>query len=298
MTKNNNYNILCIDGGGIRGLIALIQIVKLEQRLGGNLLNHFNLISGTSTGGIIASLLAKGMTASELITIYTNHGSRIFDKKWYRNGIFMPKYDDTYFNNLLEFYCGNTQMKHLKCDVIIPAYNITDMRVDLFKRNNEFKDVYLRDAIRATASPQTYFKSWVINGNKYIDGGMAVNNPAEYCFAEAKDNTPPDTEINIISFGTGIVEKTPKANGGLLRWAKPTVDILLAEMSQKTDNLLHRYYKKEKGAYLRCESYVSLSTGEIDDASESNISNMFLDGQSSAQKNLIAMMEFIELIKK
>ena len=294
--KSKDYNILVIDGGGIRGLIALMQVVKLEAMLGGNLLNYFHLISGTSTGGIIASLLAKGMTAKELITLYTAHGPKIFEKKWYRMGIFRSKYNDSYFNSLLESYCGNSQMKHLKCDVIIPAYNISTMKVELFKRGNDKADVYLRDAIRATASAQTYFKPWIINGEKYIDGGMAVNNPSEYCFAEAKDKCDSGTKINIISFGTGITEKPLSGNGGMLKWAKPTVDILLAEMSQKTDALLSRYYTKEQGKYLRCESYVCESSGEIDDASADNVDKMMADGEFSAMKNYSAMVEFVKQI--
>lgn len=292
--KVNNYNVLSIDGGGIRGLIALMQVVEIERMVGGDLLRHFHLISGTSTGGIIATLLAKGMKASELIELYHEHGPKIFEKKWYRKGIFRAKYDDTYFNNLLDHYCGDTRMCMLKCDVIIPAYNISNMRVDLFKKTNSFFDLRIKDAIRATASAQTYFKPWKIGDEMYIDGGMAVNNPAEYCFAEAKDKCPVGTRVNIISIGTGIVEKPLKGKGGMLSWAKPTVDILLAEMSQKTNDLLNRYYKKEEGVYVRCESYVRDSSGLIDDASRSNIEAMLQDGRYSANYNRTQMSLFIE----
>jgi predicted acylesterase/phospholipase RssA len=297
MKKMGNYNILSIDGGGIRGLIALMQVVEIEKMCDGKLLNHFHMISGTSTGGIIATLIADGYTAKELIDIYREHGPYIFEKKWYRKGIFRAKYNDTYFNNVITKYCANRKMINLEADVIIPAYNISTMKVELFKRSNKFMDLPLRDAIRATASAQTYFEPWVINGEKYIDGGMAVNNPSEYCFAEAKDKVGGNMRINILSVGTGIVEKPLKGTGGMLKWAKPTVDILLAEMSQKTHELLNRYYKREDGTYLRCESYVKLSSGLIDDASRENIENMISDGNYSANCNRNSIKLFIENTK-
>lgn len=78
--QNRPFRILSIDGGGIRGVFPAAVLAELESRFlgGGSIANHFDMIAGTSTGGIIALALAHGMTARQALNIYLEHGERIF----------------------------------------------------------------------------------------------------------------------------------------------------------------------------------------------------------------------------
>ncbi len=299
-----NYNILSLDGGGIRGLILLEQLVVLENILGTNIRNKFDLISGTSTGGIIAVLLSLGYSASDLLSIYTIHGENIFKKHFWRFGLFMPKYDDKYFNDLIKKYVDNKELKDLSTDVIIIGYNATlndkiIFKSKLAKENNTY-NYSLFDVIRTTASAPTFFKPYKLRDNNfYVDGGLVINNPTLVSWIEALKYNEKETKINILSFSTGINIKTKLKKyilGGLLNWVKPTVDILLTQQSLIVDYVTSQLFGREPGIYMRCKSIIDKSNGKIDDTSKSNIENMILDGKNSAELNIEKMKTFCNSI--
>ncbi len=301
--KINDYNILSLDGGGIRGLILLQQLVVLEQKLGKPLCEVFNLISGTSTGGIIAVLLSLGYTAEELLNFYIVHGEKIFNKKWYRLGIFRPKYDDEYFNFIIKEYIKDLTLKDVKCDVLIVGYNVSTMDKIIFKsRKAKVDDKYnysLFDVIRSTAAAPSFFKPHKIADQLYVDGGLVINNPSLVSYIEAINYDIKYNKINLISFSTGTKEKPLSKKiikGGLIRWVSPTVDILLTEQAQTTDYFLNSIFLKEKGNYLRCNSFIDKSSGKIDDVSKKNIENMIADGQTSAEKNNHNISNFCKFV--
>lgn len=297
-----NLNILSINGGGIRGLIALQQLVKLEEICGVKLNEKFHLISGTSTGGIIAVMLAIGKSPKELLKIYTEHGDKIFEKRFLRFGIFTAKYGSTYFEKLIESYVGNMRLSDLSNDITIPAYNASKEELVLFKskkaRENSSHDFYLRDVIRATASAPSFFKAHKIDGDYYIDGGMIINNPAQITFTEARKLNkvlPEPQRINCIAFSTGTI-KDPltenKVSAGMLGWASPSVNMLLKNQDKVTHYFLTEMFQEENGLYMRCDSFVDKSDGSIDNARRENINNMLKDGETSAWRNKTMMVEF------
>jgi patatin-like phospholipase/acyl hydrolase len=306
MKKDLIYNILSLDGGGIRGLILLKQLIKLEEELGKPLYTFFDLIAGTSTGAIIGVLLSLGFSAKELLDFYTIHGEKIFNKKWYRLGIFRPKYDDDYFNDVIKRYIGERTLKDVYTDVLVVGYDITTKDKLIFKsKKAKVDDKYnysLFDVIRSTASAPTFFKPHQMNkSNNYIvDGGLVINNPSMISWIEVVNYDIKYDKVNIISFSTGTKEKpvTKKViRGGQLFWASPTVDILLSEQSQMTDYFMTALFARENGKYTRCISVIDKSSGKIDDVSKENIQNMLIDGDKSALNNLDIMRDFCKSIK-
>lgn len=289
-----SYNILSLDGGGIRGIILLQQLVELEKQLGDKICNRFDLLSGTSTGGIIVALLAKGYTAKEVLNFYLDNSNKIFKKDFLRFGLFRYKYSDKNLNNLLKKYLSDTKLSDLSTDIIIPTYNIEKRTGRLFKSTKD--DNLLSDVIRATASAQTFFTPHMIDGEYYIDGGMVVNNPSLISYSEAINIGK--TEINLISFSTGIKKKKFRRfllRTGSIFWTKPTVDILLQEQSKMTHYHMTSNSIKDKGLnYIRCESIIEKSSGKIDDVSVNNIKNMVLDGLKSAELNLDKIKNFVK----
>jgi len=295
-------NILSIDGGGIKGLIALMQLKELENKLGIKLCNHFDIITGTSTGGLIATMLSLGHSVDECIEIYTIHGEKIFDKCLFRTGLFKSKYDDSYFNKLLKELVGDLTLKDVSnCKLIVPSFNATHRDKKIFK-SYEDKDKHysLYEVMRSTAAAPTYFDMIKINGCNYIDGGMVINNPSMVAHLEALKIGY--KKINIISFSTGTSEKAismSNLNGGILGNVQNIIDVLLTEQSQTTDYTLNEIYKyhreilkKPIGLYIRCNSLIEESSGKIDDVSKKNIQNMINDGIKSANINKLLISAF------
>lgn len=297
-------NILSINGGGIRGLIALQQLVQLEKIIKVPFYKHFDYIAGTSTGGIIAVFLSVGYTPTQLLDVYTKYGDKIFEKKFLRFGLLKAKYKDDFFNEVINEFSNGRELKHCITSILIPAYNASKKEIKLFKSNqakqNPIYNESLFNVVRSTASAPSYFEPLKIKGDYFIDGGLVVNNPSMMVFIEAlKEGYD---KFNILSFSTGTIEKPLSksiASGGAINWAKESIDILLTEMDQTTDyimnqlfNLLPALLGKRIGMYIRCESYIEKSSGLIDDASKQNIFNMTLDGISSSIKNKEKMITY------
>lgn len=287
-------NVLSINGGGIRGVLPLTQLVELEKVIKVPLYKHFDIIAGTSTGGIVATFLSLGFTASELMEIYTKYGEKIFQKRWYRLGLFRSKYNDKNFNRIIEQYAKGRNLYDCKTKLIVPTYNATKKELMIFK---SWKDRFqIHDVVRSTSSAPSYFDAWKIGNNYFVDGGLVVNNPSMIAYMEAKKLG--FDKVNIISFSTGEVEKPitkKQITSGILGWGKPTVDILLTEQASTTDYFLNQIYNlqdQKKGMYVYCESYIKLSNAKIDDASKINIDAMILDGKYSASRNKNKMYEF------
>jgi len=302
---NSDYNILTLDGGGIRGIMLLHQLVDLEKQLKKPANKIFDLISGTSTGAIIAVLLALGYSSKHILHMYLDNSNKIFNRQFFRFGIFRPKYNDDHFNKLIKKYVGNKMLSDLSCDVIIPSYNATKKTKLIFKSKkakvNESYNYRLYDVIRSSASAQTLFKPHKIDDDYFIDGGVVINNPSLVSYIDVLGYEYKYNNINVLSYSTGIKEviiNNRTIVGGLLSWARPTIDILLAEQSQITD-----YHMKQLSFcdninlnYVRCESYVTKSTGKIDDVRPENIKNMIDDGILSTINNKVLVKMFIKYI--
>lgn len=298
------YNILSIDGGGIRGIIVLKQLVKLEELLGQPIYKSFDLISGTSTGGIIAILLSCGYSANDVLNFYLEHSKNIFKKRFLRFGLFKPKYDDTYFNEVIKKYVKDTKLSEVITDSITIGYNMSTKDKLIFNsklaKKNKAYDYNLTDVIRCTASAPTFFKPVYLNKNYIIDGGMVINNPSLISYDFILNRNLYDN-INILSFSTGTLEKQSKGYlfKGLLAWIKPTIQILLTEQAQMTDHHLQQLYKYYKnGTYIRCNSQIIYSDGQIDNAKCDNINNMLKDGIVSTELNLENLELFSEVLLK
>lgn len=301
MTKTNSFNILSLNGGGIKGLKSLIQLVEIEERLGGDLLSYFHLIAGTSTGGIIAAMLASGYKAKDLKSLYIEHGPKIFNKR-FLSGIRNPRYKDDYVNDLLKSKFGESIMSDLKVPVMIPAYNITTCDFVYFKKNGFTSGIFVRDAVRATMSAQVYFKPWKIREENYIDGGNGLNNPSLYAVQEAVDLNVENLPINLLVIGTGKVEKSINPKIGIFKWLVKSVDLNMTESEQLTQKRVEYAFSKKTlknlNLYTYLDSAVYYSSTDMDDASSKNIENLIKDGNLSYKQNEGKISEFLSEIRK
>jgi uncharacterized protein len=179
--------ILAIDGGGMRGVIPATVLMEMEKRTGKAAAGLFDLIAGTSTGGILALGLAKPgadgrpeYTAGDLRELYFEHGAVIFPHPGFPVTLwntvkrpFADKYSASGIEGVLQQYFGDARLREACCDLLIPSYEI-QLRQPWFFRSNRARtngayDFALRDVGRATSAAPTYFPpppSWNAPSNR------------------------------------------------------------------------------------------------------------------------------------
>jgi patatin-like phospholipase/acyl hydrolase len=241
------YRILSFDGGGIRGLVTLALLKRLESQIP-NLIKGADLLAGTSTGGIIALGLAAGKSVDEMIALYRDNGSKIFDDSWWDDlrdlgGLAGADYDQKNLGKILTGLFPDTKLKDLGKRVLIPSFNLDDGDPDATKRtwgpkffhnfpgtDSDGEELVVDVALDTSAAP-TYFPTH----GTYIDGGVVANNPSLAAVAQTQDtrNTDPVPalgDIFLLSLGTGVnlsYMKGKNLDWGLAQWAKPLVSLLL-----------------------------------------------------------------------
>jgi hypothetical protein len=245
------FRILSLDGGGIRGIFAIRILARLEQAVPG-LLERTDLISGTSTGGILALGLAAGLTPDELLALYRDNGPRIFDDSWLDNlkdlgNIVGAQYDNSGLKQLLSerFRQRNiTTLNDLRKRVLIASFDLDDgadprrkpekprsWKPKFFHNypgpDSDGSELAVDVAMRTSAAP-TYFPSY----GRFIDGGVIANNPAMAALALALNPQTGNqnlSDICLLSIGTGYNPTFVAGKDhdwGLAQWAKPLISIL------------------------------------------------------------------------
>lgn len=218
--------VLSIDGGGMCGVIPLrfLQCLQKESK-------DFDLIAGTSTGGIIAIAMGFGFKVREIRDFYYQFGGDIFkrsiwDKLINPFGIRKPLYNinnlkQVLYNFWKENAFGDTQ------DIVkllVPSYNVISEKPKMFKN---WKDTTIPAYIvgTATAAAPVYFSGY----SRYIDGGIVANNPALCAVAEAVRLGAKLEEIELLSLGTGQSRMKLKKHkhGGVLHWVSDISSVLL-----------------------------------------------------------------------
>lgn len=315
--NSKKVKILSIDGGGIRGILpgTILNYIETElQRRTNNpntrLADHFDLIAGTSTGGILTCTYLivdeNGQTkysAADALNIYLERGGDIFNlpfsrKLWSLFGIRRPKYSVDSLESALHDYFGESMTADLKRPCIITSYDIRDRKSVFFNKvdgiNNPVRNYKVRDVARATSAAPTYFKPARIKSAidaplVLVDGGVFANNPALCAYAEArtldfaKQDTPSEIafpsaeDMFLLSLGTGT-EQQPyyydsAKNWGMLKWIQPIIDIMMSGNSETVDYQLKQMFKavKHEDCYHRIQPSLHNAKSQMDDVSPQNL---------------------------
>jgi uncharacterized protein len=315
LEKKQKVCILSIDGGGIRGIIPAIILQHIEEKINSktgqneNVSQYFDLVAGTSTGGILACgmLMPKdGMipkySVRDIIELYEKEGPGIFKKRFMtRFGHYLGcRYDTVNIRNPLNDYFGETKLSELIKPCIISAYDIDRRRAHFFTSFDaveKTKNFFVRDVLQATSAAPTYFepaKIKSLNQAEYalIDGGVFVNNPALCAYAEArkmefpeKGHDKPDAkDMIIISMGTGSSARRYLYDNarkwGAIGWISPLIDIMMSASSETVHYQLKKIYESlpepDNSCYYRLQLDLSDNrvNSEMDDASKENIDSL------------------------
>jgi len=190
------FKILSIDGGGIKGVYSASILKQIEQKYQCKLSDYFDMICGTSTGGLIALALSRERSAKEIEQFYEERGGKIFPYQNYftksyaflRQLMWGSKYSDRELKSSIEEFIGkDTTMDDASTLLCIPSYNLTEGYPTVFKFPHKeggfHRDANLRmvDVALATSAAPTYFPIAELDyphfKGLFVDGGVWSNNP-------------------------------------------------------------------------------------------------------------------------
>ena len=287
------FRILSIDGGGLRGMVPLMVLEKIEEQTGKRIHELFDMVVGTSTGGIIVcGVLASEdgktprLTLSQLMSLYRTKANEIFPyrkgpRKWFQTArnIFRPKYrPDGLDRNLVEYFDGLGLSSMLKPG-IVTTYDVKNNEVIMFKSrlaiwNKDMFDAPLRDVCRATSAAPTYLPAYKMSytGKErvLIDGGVYVNNPAMSAIADAVKCGINLSDIEVLSLGTGthVERRADATKWGFGHWAKPISEVMMAGTSAATSYECDYMLKKHVRVQVRIPNE---DMKEMDDSRKSTL---------------------------
>jgi patatin-like phospholipase/acyl hydrolase len=301
--------IIAIDGGGIWGIVPAYILMQIERQIDDHLFNHVDLVAGTSTGGIIAGGIARGLSMDKILAFYQEDGPQIFSKQSFIKqaksvfGLFGSKYSTEILKeNLLE-RLGDITLDDLYIDYLSTAYNMTDGRPRFFSKSQE-GSLKLVDVIAGGAAAPTYFVPNKIGGKEYSDGGLFCANPAMSAFAEAKGlySGIKAEDIFLLSLGTGSKEQGYSSvyKWFKYKWIRPLIDIMMSADAGVAHYQLVQIYKSAKapGNYYRINGRIPKGIDkEMDDASPENIKVMMSFAEDLFMKNKRRIKEIAAKLK-
>lgn len=287
-------SILSIDGGGIRGIIPATFLVELERRTGKPIASLFDLIAGTSTGGLLATTLTAPdsagrpkYTAEQTLAAYFDQGGAIFHQSALRaaatlGGLLRPRYSPRALEQTLAAYLGDIRLHATLTDILVTAYDMGSatpwfFKTTFAKQNRDLLgDPLLAEVARATSAAPTYFPPLALEGHCLTDGGVFACNPALCAYAEARNRYPLEKEFLLVSLGTGDQDHERPCNQvkdwGILGWAVPISAVMLNASSATVDYQMRALLGKER--YARFQVRLEASQAAMDDASEANMKSL------------------------
>ncbi len=324
---NDVVRILAIDGGGIRGIIPALLLAEIEKRTGRRIAELFDLVAGTSTGGILALGLtipktpsAPLYTANQLADMYACHGPGIFSRSvWHRlaacGNLAHEKYPARGIEQVLLDYFGDSRLRDASTAVLAVSYEI-ERSLPFFFRSSMARvrpdyDFPARDVARATSAAPTYFQPMKIptgtNSDHYtlIDGGVFANNPAACALVEARTTHPDAAAYLIVSLGTGELNYSfpydSAKNWGLAKWAVPMLDIVFDGVSKTVDYQLRQLQPASAGdcrRYYRFQTTLEGRNFRLDNASPANITGLKNLASELIEKKSADLNKICDALKK
>lgn len=254
--EDRPFRILSIDGGGIRGVYPAAFLAGLERRYlrGESVARHFDLIAGTSTGGILAVGLGVGISAAELRDLYVHRGCEIFPPirpralegvlRRFRSAyqVFKYRYDRKALKVILKETLGDRKFGEAQTRLCIPSFDGRYGEVYIFKtpHHPDFRKdgrELMTKVAEATSAAPTFFRPLEDGGYTFVDGGVWANNPIMIGLVDALTCfTVKAEQVRILSLGCGddpyIVDHRKIVGGGIWAWR----DVIFAAMRLQSQN--------------------------------------------------------------
>jgi predicted acylesterase/phospholipase RssA len=291
--------VLAIDGGGIRGVIPAMILGEIESRTGSRASDLFDLVAGTSTGGILALGLTKpgkngrsAYSAEDLVAIYEDEGRTIFDRPlWHRfiavENLLEEKFPADGLEDVLNRYFGRSLLSEATTEILVTAYELETRQPWFFARHKARDpkrkgwDFQMREVARATSAAPTYFEPYELKSTRppgaLIDGGIFANNPAMCAWVEARKLYPDARDTIVVSLGTGQntrpIHYRDARTWGLAKWAQPAFTCVFDGVSDTVDHQMAVLCDApDRGRrYFRFQTELDSAMDDMDNATRTNV---------------------------
>ena len=316
MTDGRPYRVLALDGGGIRGLVPARVLQEIESRTGKRIARMFDLICGTSTGGILALGLSKPgadgepeFSAKDMCGLYLNEGGKIFGHSLFEeirtlHGLTDARYPSGPIETILAARFGDEMLSSALTQLVIPSYDLSRPGPFFFKREyakdeTEDWDVPMKLVARATSAAPTYFDPAIVpsagpgRDHALVDGGTFANDPAMCGYVDALRLKDAGAPVLVVSIGTGLPPQTPgsgpipiepsdAADFGLVKWARPILEVVLDGVPKTVEYQLEAIGTAHPDtlAYHRFQSPLPTASHALDDASPENCKKLIADAEA------------------
>ncbi len=265
------FQVLSLDGGGLKGVFTAAVLAKLEEDFGTRIIDHFDLLAGTSTGGLIALGLASGMSAREVLDFYLEHQQAIFPRRLLSTPrrLFRP-YKPSALDDALLAAFGERTLGESAVRLVIPSFDLISNDVYLFRtphleRLRRDHRARMVDVARATTAAPTFLPAKDLDGARLVDGGVWANNPTMSALVEANECAGGLGGVSVLNIGTTRdVKVRPRSldEAGLARWSTHIVDLVLHGQALASFN--HATLLLPKGNAVRLDVEVPAGRYRLD----------------------------------
>jgi patatin-like phospholipase/acyl hydrolase len=243
---HERFQVLALDGGGVKALFTAHVLAQLEADLGISVIESFDLIAGTSTGGIIALGLGAGLRPAEIVERYAELTNRLFPRSRRARWRLLPRVWSTahsgdVMREALGAALGSRLLGESTKRLIIPSWDVQRGEVHIFKTPHHQRlrrdgGVPMVDVAMATTAAPTFFPTAAVGGQRFIDGGVWANNPSVVAIGEAVSMLDVPLEaIRVLNLGAAD-QRTKHAVhldiGGWAAWERSTAQLLITASSR------------------------------------------------------------------
>jgi patatin-like phospholipase/acyl hydrolase len=294
------FRILALDGGGLRGTFTAAVLAKWDDMLksgGGNeIVRHFDMVAGTSTGAILAIGLGLGLTPLAMLNFYRVQGPKIFPKDRRLRHWLKSKHESSTLRSTLEAAFGNRRLQDSCCRLVLPTVRAIHGEAEAIVTAHSpdrtgFSEILAVDAALASSAAPTYFDEAVVDSpiapESYLDGGIWANNPVLPALAEAVRHLKiPLDRIDVLSVGTmgNEVDFKESLGKGKAGWAPTSADLFFAAQEHAAATLANSFLSLAR--HLRVNQQTP-SEIKLDD--KEAIEDMALRGSNVGQDSFVAV---------
>lgn len=295
-TSSGQIRVLAIAGGGIRGIIPARILQAIEEQTGKRISELFDMVCGTSTGGILSAALTKPdpLKAVDCLNLYLRRGPEIFNASWWQrikglgNNI-GPKYDGAGLQKVLADTFGGTTLEQAIVPTFLTAYAIEKRAPIFFKSWVGITGGRLLSAVcQATSAGPTYFPPACVSGDWYWDGGVVNNNPALSGVIEACMKYQVHTkDCLVLSLGTGVnqqpIDHVKAMSWGNLQVIQPLLGVLMDGVSDLTHYQLCDLLPAAN--YLAFQTTLPEANASMDSTKSDNLAVLLQKAQDLVDSN-------------
>lgn len=311
------FQILALSGGGFRGLFTARILADIEEEIGAPIATRFDLIAGTSIGGILALALALEIPAINLVKLFEKNGNKIFKKQFSLGGLWSAPYTLSALHELLsaDDLFGNRTLGNCKHRIIIPSINYSTGLPVIFKtphHPNFVRDYKHRlvDVALATSAAPGFFPRHVFDDCQYVDGGLYANAPGLLAAHEAQHFLDQKRNaLRVVSIGTMsskfTVDPRRERSGGVRDWGrwwppnmpKRLFGVAISAHESMVHNILSHRFPSSQYFHIDEDLTDERARAVALDKTDSSAQEVLLGAAKQCSKGWLGNSAFRELLK-